>query len=85
MEKLCEVQIEQKTTRTTPLFVAAANNQKEMVEHLLKKCKDERTCNLEGVTPLLIAVKEGNIEIVDMLLDKESVEEKDNEDRNVLH
>ena len=86
MEKLCERPIEEKTTRTTPLFVAAQHNQKEMVEHLLKKCKkDERTCNLEGVTPLLIAVREGNIEIVDMLLDKESVDEKDNEDRNVLH
>ena len=86
MEKLCERKIEEKTTWTTPLFVAAQHNQKEMVEHLLKKCKkDERTCNLEGVTPLLIAVREGNIEIVDKLLDKESVEEKDNEDRNVLH
>ena len=86
MKKLCEREIEQKTKRTTPLFVAAQNNQKKMVEHLLKKCKkDERTSNMEGVTPLLIAVREGNIEIVDKLLDKESVEEKDNEDRNVLH
>ena len=85
MEKLCEMKIEQKTKRTTPLFVAAQHNQKKMVEHLLKKCKNERTSNMDGVTPLLIAVREGNIEIVDMLLDKESVEEKDNEDRNVLH
>ena len=85
MEKLCEVEIEQKTKRTTPLFVAAQNNQKKMVEHLLKKGKYERRSNLGGVTPLLIAVREGHIDIVNMLLDKESVEEKDNEDRNVLH
>ena len=86
MKKLCEREIEQKTKRTTPLFVAAQNNQKKMVEHLLKKCKkDERTSNMEGVTPLLIAVREGNAEIVKMLLDKESVEDKDNADRNVFH
>ena len=86
MEKLCEVNIEQKTKRTTPLFVAAQHNQKRMVEHLLEKCKkDERTSNMDGVTPLMIAVKEGNVEIVKILLDKKSVEEKDNEDRNVLH
>ena len=87
MEKLCEIEIEQneKTKRTTPLFVAAQHNQKKMVEHLLKKCKNERKSNMDGVTPLLIAVREGNIEIVKMLLDKESVEEKDNDDRNVLH
>ena len=86
MEKLWpKMKIEQKTTRTTRLFVAAQHNQKKMVEHLLKTCKNERTSNMDGVTPLLIAVREGNIEIVDMLLDKESVEEKDNEDRNVLH
>merc|ERR1719458_1751872 len=86
MEQLCEMKIEQKTKRTTPLFVAAQHNQKKMVEHLLKKCKkDERTSNMDGVTPLLIAVKEGNVEIVKILLDQESVQEKDNEDRNVLH
>merc|ERR1719458_2114591 len=86
MEQLCEMKIEQKTKRTTPLFVAAQHNQKKMVEHLLKKCKkDERTSNMDGVTPLMIAVREGNIGIVDILLNKASVEEKDNEDRNVLH
>ena len=48
-------------------------------------CKNERTSNMNGVTPLLIAVKEGNIEIVNMLLEKDSFEEKDNEDRNIFH
>ena len=85
MEKLLEIKIEQRTRRTAPLFIAAQHNQKKMVEHLLKKCKNERASNMKGVTPLLIAIKEGNIAIVDMLLDKESVDEKDNADRNVLH
>ena len=86
MEKLCEIEIEQKTKRTTPLFIAAQHNQKKMVEHLiLKRSKNERTSSMDGVTPLLIAIKEGNIEIVNMLLDTDSVDEKDNEDRNVFH
>ena len=86
-ENLCEKEIEQKAKRTvtTPLFIAAQHNQKKMVEHLLTACKDERTSNMDGVTPLLIAIREGNIEIVQLLLDKDSVDEIDNEDRNVFH
>ena len=85
MKKLVGFEIEHMTKRTTSLFIAAQHNQKKMVEYLMDRCKNERTSNMNGVTPLLIAVKEGNIEIVNMLLDKDSVEEKDNEDRNVFH
>ena len=45
----------------------------------------ERTSDMNGVTPLMIAVKEGNIDVTLMLLDETSVEEKDNEDKNIFH
>ena len=85
MKKLVGFEIEQMTKRTTPLFIAAKHNQKKMVEYLMDHCKNERTSDMNGVSPLFIAVKEGNIEIVKMLLDKDSVDERDNEDRNVFH
>ena len=81
-----EFKTEHMWKRTTPLFIAAKHDQKEMVEYLLERSKNEKTSDMNGVTPFLIAVKEGNIEIVNTLLDKDSiVDEKDNEDRNAFH
>ena len=51
----------------------------------MKAKHNERTSDMNGVTPLMIAIKEGNIDIVNNLLDADSVEEKDNEDKNVFH
>ena len=82
MEKLFKMKIEQKKKRPTPWFVAVQHDQESMVEHLFKKCKNEKTSNMDGVTPLLIAVKEGN---VDISLDERRGFQKDHEDRNVLH
>ena len=101
MRALCTRHPRPELKRTTPLFIAAQHNQAEMVEFLLQQEKEEnkrrrktgereenkRTCDMNGVTPLLIAIKEGNLEIVDMLLVESyiCIDEKDNEDRNVLH
>ena len=88
MRVLCTRHPRPEPKRTTPLFIAAQHNQAEMVEFLLQqeKAENKRTCDMNGVTPLLIAIKEGNLEIVDMLLVESyiCIDEKDNEDRNVL-
>ena len=67
------------------MFIAAQHNHKDMVKFLMKAQHNERTSDMNGVTPLMIAIKEGNIDIVDNLLDADSVQEKDNEDKNVFH
>ena len=66
---------EKKTQGTTPLFIAAQHNHKDMVKFLTKAKNNERTSDMNGVTPLMIAIKEGNIDIVKDLLDAESVQE----------
>ena len=76
---------EKKTQGTTPLFIAAQHNHKDMVKFLMRAQHNERTSDMNGVTPLMIAIKEGNTDIVDNLLDADSVQEKDNEDKNVFH
>ena len=59
-----------------------------MVEHLLEKDPEQNTSNSNGVTPLMISLKEGNSEIIRILLKacgNNLVTEKDNTDRNVFH
>ena len=59
-----------------------------MVKYLLEKEPDQNRSNSNGVTPLMISLKEGNSEIVPILLEacgNNLVTEKDNADRNVFH
>ena len=56
---------------TCPLFEAAQYNQKNMVQYLLSETKlIVNTDYSGGVSPLLISLKEGNLEIIDILLEK---------------
>ena len=66
------------------LFIAAKHNHKEMVEYLLKQ-GEGANFDSSGVTALMIALKEGNIEIARMLLSQERLTETDNDDKNVFH
>ena len=68
------------------MFVAAQHNHKEMVKFLMKNAVyNQNTSDVNGVTPLMIAVKEGNIDVVNILLNVDTFEEKDREGRNVFH
>ena len=72
------------------LFIAAQHNREEMVEFLLTESKSNNSPNSEGVTPLMAALKEGNTEIVRILLQEQDVirsllEERDNDEKNVFH
>ena len=55
-----------------------------MVEYLLKQ-GEGASFDSSGVTALMIALKEGNIEIARMLLSQERLTETDNDDKNVFH
>ena len=66
------------------LFIAAKHNHKEMVEYLLKQ-GDDNTFDSSGVMALMIALKEGNIDIARLLLSHERLTETDNDDKNVFH
>ena len=66
-----------------------------MVKFLMKESKIQSTPNSEGVTPLMVALKEGNTGIVKILCQQENqrgikqvkrlLEERDNNKRNVFH
>ena len=66
-----------------------------MVKFLMKESNIQSSPNSEGVTPLMVALKEGNTEIVRILLEKENprrnrtikglLEEKDNDEKSVFH
>ena len=74
------------------LFIAAQHNREAMVKDLLKSSGGEQSPNAKGVTPLMIALKEGNDKIAKVLLDnkcckqvEQLLEERDNDERNVFH
>ena len=73
------------------LSIAVEHNQKEMVEHFLRNLKSQNSPNAEGTTPLMIALKKGNTNIVKALLQhwhkqvKVILKETDYDDKNVLH
>ena len=78
----------------TPLFIAAQHNRQNMVRFLMSESKLQGSANSEGVTPLMVSVKEGNTDIVQLLLRgnsteskavKSLLEEKDNDERSVFH
>ena len=77
------------------LYIAAQHNRETMVRHLLDMPEVPNDPNADGVTPLMIALKEGNTDIVRTLLEhdgrpennhvKQLLEERDNDDKNVFH
>ena len=79
----------------TPLFIAAQHNCVEMVKHLLAESENQSHANSEGVTPLMVALREGNTDTVKILLKHETqrknkqvkrlLEERDNNEKNVFH
>ena len=78
----------------TPLFIAAQHNRRDMVKYLMSESKLQGSPNFEGVTPLMVSLKEGNTDIVQLLLCRNSIEskaakslleEKDNDERSVFH
>ena len=61
-----------------------------MVKNLLTKPNKSNSPNSQGVTPLMVALREGNTGIVDILLQehedvKALLEERDNDEKNVFH
>ena len=66
------------------LYIAAKHNHKEMVEYLLLQ-GDDNAYDSSGVMALMIALKEGNIDIAKLLLSHERLMESDNDDKNVFH
>ena len=66
-----------------------------MVKFLMKESKIQSSTNSEGVTPLMVALKEGNTEIVKILLEQQNsrrnkparrlLEERDNDEKSVFH
>ena len=52
----------------TPLFIAAQHNREDMVKFLMSEFKLQGSPNSEGVTPLMVSLKEGNTEIIQLLL-----------------
>ena len=79
----------------TQLFIAAQHNREDMVKFLMSELKLQGSPNSEGVTPLMVSLKEGNTEIVQLLLNpgrsrkrkplKSLLEEKDNDEKSVFH
>ena len=84
-----------KRRQESPLFIAAKHNCADMVEHLLTTSEIQSSANSEGLTPLMVALREGSTEAVKILLKhgnarkfkqvRRSLEERDNNDQNVFH
>ena len=57
-----------------------------MVQYLLKR-DGQNSASPEGVTPLMVALKEGNTEVCQLVLDsnKDELSKKDYEDKHVFH
>ena len=70
------------------LFVAVEHNRKETVEFLMETLIKHKK-DSDGVTPLMIAIREGNVKILNLLLNEKiphsNLGEKDIDERNVLH
>ena len=78
----------------TPLIIAAQHNRRDMLKFLMSESKLQGSPNSEGITPLMVSLKEGNTDIVQLLLCRNSIEskaakslleEKDNDEKNVFH
>ena len=74
-----------KATKTkTSLLSAVRHSSKEMVKALLED-NDERVTEDNGATLLMIALREGNVGAVELLLSRESIKDKDADFNNVFH
>ena len=68
------------------LSVAAEHNNTEMAKFLMSQTSQERTsADSSAATPFMLAIQEGNIEVLNVILDKDSIDQKDNEVKNVFH
>ena len=72
------------------VFTAAKHNQEGMLRHLLRNFEGQDRPNSQGVTPLMIALKEGNTNIADVLLkqnkhSQDVLEQRDNDKKNLFH
>ena len=70
----------------SPLFVAAEQGQKAMVQHLCNEVEHSSN-TFNGVTPLMVALKEGHKDVIPILLPKAPPKplEKDDEEKNWFH
>ena len=68
----------------TSLLSAVRHSSKEMVKALLED-RDERMTEDNGATLLMIALREGNVGAVELLLNRGSIEDKDADSNNVFH
>ena len=75
------------------LFTAAKYNNTAVFKHLLQEGENATTSSFDGVTPLMVSLKEGNFDITDLILQskdnkyilKTLSEDKDREEKNVFH
>ena len=68
------------------LSAAAEHNNTAMAKYLMSQTSRERSCTgTRGATPFMLAIQEGNIEVLNVIHDKDSVNQKDAESKNVLH
>ena len=72
------------TESKTSLLSAVRHSSKAMVKALLED-NDERLTEDNGATLLMIALREGNVDAVEILLTRESIEDKDADSNNVFH
>ena len=68
----------------TSLLSAVRHSSKEMVKALLED-NDERVTEDNGATLLMIALREGNVGAVELLLSQKTIEDKDADSNNVFH
>ena len=72
----CEINIKN-TSESTPLSWAALNGQKEVVKILLEHNADYEIKNSQGKTPSEVAYDSGNLEIAEMITQKEIESKKE--------
>ncbi len=72
----CEINIKN-TSENTPLSWAALNGQKEVVKILLEHNADYEIKNSQGKTPSEVAYDSGNLEIAEMITQKEIESKKE--------
>ena len=80
--------LETTTHQEALLSAAAENNNIEMAKFLMRQQSWERRyTSTSGAPPFLLAIQEGNIEIMKVLQqeEKDSINQKDNDSKNVFH
>ena len=70
--------------KKTSLLSAVRHSSKELVQALLED-GDEMKTDDNGATLLMIALREGNVGAVELLLGRKEIEDKDADSNNVFH